>query len=100
VPQKENQFRSLIAASGQIQTGPNLETAAASEPPFGSSSVTARARREGKRRAPGYTQVGAYIPKNLHNQVKVKLLQEGDSRNFSDLIEGLLSDYVAQRHIA
>ena len=51
-------------------------------------------RRTGRRNDPSYTQVAAYIPQNLYKQVKMKLLQEAKSRNFSELMEDLLVEYV------
>ena len=84
---KPNQFRSLIAASGQapvVQMNSH-EAAPANH---------ANRRRLGKRTAPDYVQVGVYIPKQLHNQAKVLLIHEGVDRDFSQLIGDLLSAYV------
>lgn len=84
---KPNQFRSLIAASGQApatQASPQREA---------TDLLTTR-RRQGKRTAPDYVQVGVYIPKQLHNQAKVMLIHEGADRDFSQLIGDLLSEYV------
>jgi hypothetical protein len=88
---KPNQFRSLIAASGQAPVAQiHASTPAAEEP------VSTR-RPQGKRAAPGYVQVGVYIPKKLHNEAKVKLIQEDADRDFSQLIADLLTDYVTHR---
>ena len=38
--------------------------------------------KTGKRSDPSYTQVGCYLPRDLNNQVKVKLV--ADDRDFSD----------------
>ena len=81
---KPNQFRSLIAASGQAPVAQIHADTPTEEP--------APARRpQGKRVAPGYVQVGVYIPKKLHNQAKVQLIQEGEDRDFSQLIADLLT---------
>jgi hypothetical protein len=87
---KPNQFRSLIAASGQAPVAQIHASAPAEEP------VPSR-RPLGKRVAPGYVQVGVYIPKKLHNEAKVNLIQEGADRDFSQLIADLLTDYLADR---
>ena len=87
---KPNQFRSLIAASGQAPVAQIHASSPAEEP-----APTRRA--PGKRAAPGYVQVGAYIPKKLHNDAKVKLIQEGADRDFSQLIADLLTEYVDHR---
>ena len=84
---KTNQFRSLIAASGQAPVGQ------ASLNRTSSGQGNAR-RRLGKRTAPDYVQVGVYLPKQLHNRAKVLLIHEGADRDFSQLIGDLLSDYV------
>jgi hypothetical protein len=87
---KPNQFRSLIAASGQAPVAQIHASAPDEEPaPTG--------RPQGKRAAPGYVQVGVYIPKKLHNEAKVRLIQEGADRDFSQLIADLLTDYVNHR---
>lgn len=49
----------------------------------------------GKRSDPTYTQVGAYIPKELNQDVK-RLLMEMD-QNFSDLVTQLLDAWVKQQ---
>jgi hypothetical protein len=87
---KPNQFRSLIAASGQAPVAQIHADTPAEE------AVPTR-RPQGKRVAPGYVQVGVYIPKKLHNEAKVKLIQEGADRDFSQLIADLLTEYVNNR---
>lgn len=50
-------------------------------------------KKTGKRSDPNYIQVGAYIPKTLNEDVKIKLVRhEGD---FSDLITELLEKWVS-----
>ena len=86
---KPNQFRSLIAASGQAPTtqttghAPGLDQAGR--------------RRVGKRTAPDYVQVGIYLPRHLHTQAKVLLLQEGEDRDFSQLMGDLLAAYLLKQ---
>jgi len=87
---KTNQFRSLIAASGQA---PVAQTNSIGT----SADQSSRGRRLGKRTAPDYVQVGVYIPKQLHNKAKVLLINEGQDRDFSQLVGDLLSAYVAQQ---
>jgi hypothetical protein len=50
-------------------------------------------QKTGKRSDPDYTQVGCYLPRDLNNRVKVKLV--GDSRDFSDLTAELLEQWLA-----
>lgn len=84
---KTNQFRDLIAASGQAPVAQVSANGTSTDQPAGR-------RRLGKRTAPDYVQVGVYIPKQLHNQAKVLLIHEGQDRDFSQLIGDLLSAYV------
>lgn len=49
--------------------------------------------KTGKRSDPTYTQVGCYLPRDLNNRVKVKLV--GDSRDFSDLAAELLEQWLS-----
>ncbi len=84
---KTNQFRSLIAASGQAPLAePNLAVVP--------KITAASTRRVGKRTAPDYVQVGVYLPRALHNQAKVMLIQEGEGRDFSQLIADLLDHHL------
>ena len=49
-------------------------------------------KKTGKRSDPNYIQVGAYIPRALNEDVKIKLVRhQGD---FSDLITELLESWV------
>lgn len=90
---KPNQFRSLIAASGQ---SPVAQTSIQTS--IQASEATSPRRRLGKRTAPDYVQVGVYIPKRLHNQAKVLLIHEGADRDFSQLIGDLLAQFVTSRN--
>ncbi len=90
---KPNQFRSLIAASGQAPV------AQPTSPSFAEHPIP-KARRTGKRTAPDYVQVGVYIPKKLHTQAKVLLINEEAERDFSQLMGDLLSEYLTKRLIA
>ena len=53
-------------------------------------------RPRGKSSNPNYTQITAYIPKELHNKVKIALIQEGQ-KEFSQLIEDQLTEWVSHR---
>jgi hypothetical protein len=51
-------------------------------------------KRTGKRSREGYTQTGAYIPEDLYNDVKRKLI--GQPYDYSDLIAQLLKEWLAK----
>lgn len=60
-----------------------------------------RGRPAGKRSSDDYTQVTAYVRKDTHRDVKIALLQSGSEHDFSDLVQELLSDWLAsgqQKH--
>ena len=48
--------------------------------------------KTGKRSDPNYTQVGCYLPRDLNNKVKMKLV--ADPRDFSDLVAELLNKWL------
>jgi hypothetical protein len=56
-----------------------------------------RGRPKGKRSHPDYEQVTAYIKKDTHQAVKIALLQEGQKREFSELVQELLEDWAKSR---
>jgi hypothetical protein len=56
-------------------------------------------RPTGKRTNPNYGQVTAYIPKSLHEDVKIALIKEG-GKEFSTLVEELLSEWMRTKTVA
>lgn len=51
-------------------------------------------RPKGKRSNPDYEQVTAYIRRETHSAIKNALLQDGKKREFSELIEDLLTKHL------
>ena len=49
-------------------------------------------RAPGRRSDPAYRQANAYLPKDLHQTVKVELLKEG--KEYSVLVEELLTEWL------
>lgn len=54
-------------------------------------------KTRGKRSDPDYEQVSAYIRKETYRNVKIALLQEEEKRDFSDLVEALLSEWLSNQ---
>lgn len=52
-------------------------------------------RPRGKRSDPDYEQVTAYIRRDTYTATKIALLQENRGREFSELVEDLLSEYLS-----
>ncbi|GAX45801.1 hypothetical protein NIES4075_68220 [Tolypothrix sp. NIES-4075] len=56
-----------------------------------------RGRPKGKRSHPDYEQVTAYIKTLTYQEVKIALLREGQKREFSELMQELLDDWLKSR---
>ncbi len=54
-----------------------------------------RSQGAGKRGDPDYRQVSAYVRKDTHQKVKMALLEV--DREFSELVEELLRDWLTKR---
>ena len=63
--------------------------------PSEQGSARRSAPSAGKRSDSDYKQVSAYIRRDTHFKVKLALLQEG--REFSELVEELLGEWIAAR---
>ena len=56
-----------------------------------------RGRPPGKRSDPDFEQVTAYIRSRTHREIKIALLREGAGREFSQLVEELLAEWLKAR---
>lgn len=56
-----------------------------------------RGRPKAKRSDPDFIGFTTYIRKNTHLSVKIALLQEGNGRELSELVEELLSKWIKNR---
>lgn len=54
-----------------------------------------KGRPRGKRSNPDYEQVTAYIRRDTYTEVKIALLQQGEDREFSELVEQLLTEWLS-----
>ena len=59
-----------------------------------SPSPKKRGRPSGKRSDADYIQVTAYIQKDRHREVKIALLKSGTEKDFSDLVDDLLGQWL------
>jgi hypothetical protein len=73
------------------------------EPATEADPVTERAvsvrpvgRPRGKRSNPDYEQISAYLRKDTYRAAKIKLLETGDERDVSEVLEELLAAWVQQ----
>ncbi|MBX0329846.1 hypothetical protein K2Z83_19460 [Oscillochloris sp. ZM17-4] len=103
---RQNKFADLISAvrdgeetpvvdapavPPQIVTEPTPQEKAGIDPPHRGRPLT------GKRSNPDFEQVTAYIRRDTNIQIKIALLQEGNTRDFSDLVEDLLQAWLLNR---
>ena len=86
--QQRSKDVSAVPEPEAVQAPESMEEAIA--PP----AATPKRKKRGKRGDPNFTQVTAYIRKETHRQVKLALLQEGSDREFSELVENLLAEYL------
>lgn len=56
-----------------------------------------RGRPSGKRSDPAFVQTTAYIRAETYKDVRIALLQEDEARDYSELVEELLSDWLKKR---
>jgi hypothetical protein len=90
---KNTQTQPAESLSTQISDTPTVQTLKSPNGQVVELSRT-RGRPTGKRTDPDYSQVTAYIRKSTHHGVKLRLLQEGQGREFSELVEELLAGWL------
>lgn len=88
---KPNPFKVLLDSTEDEPEPEKLKEA----PPL---QAPKKGRQTGKRSNPDYTQVGAYIPKELDKAVKRKLIDE--DIDFSELVANLLSKWLIDNQLS
>lgn len=71
----------------------------AAEPPAKSSDQTnnkQRGRPPAKRSDPDFVGLTTYIRRETHTRAKIALLQQGEGRELSELVEDLLRDWLGK----
>jgi hypothetical protein len=96
-----SKFQSILDVANTRQPATRKKKASSKQAQTAVTVVPAlaprRGRPAGKRSDPDYEQVTAYIKKETHKDVKIGLLQEGQGREFSELVEDLLSGWLKAR---
>ena len=93
---KSNRFAGLMKARQSDEAIPPDETSRAPAENNYSHTVSARGRpRNGKRSNPDYKQISALIRKDTHRSVVRILLDDGESRDVSDLLQELLQRWLS-----
>ena len=65
--------------------------------PTDTVDATRRGRPNGKRSNPDYIGFTTYIRRETHTAVKIALLQEGEGRELSEIVEELLNTWLESR---
>lgn len=98
-----SKFKSILSAAKNRESSPESEELSQnavvnqSQQVVESQPSPKRGRPKGKRSHPDYEQVTAYIRKETHRDIKIALLSEGDGREFSELIQELLEQWLVSR---
>jgi len=88
---KKNKTKEVKSATSKTK---DIDEATTSTPPVDQSSEAPKKRKSsGKRTDPSYKQVGAYVKKDTYLQIQ-KLLLDKPDKDFSDLVQELLSTYL------
>lgn len=88
-------FEAAKARSDEATPDPppaEASVSAASPAPPASGRPVGRPR--GKRSNPDYEQISAYLRRDTYRAAKIKLLQRGDERDISEVLEELLAAWV------
>jgi hypothetical protein len=97
----KSRFSGLLQPKKATPTKPRKKSPkpAAAAPVIAPSETQTREvivlRAVGKRSKDNYTQVSAYVPKDLHKRVKGALIDDG--RDFSELVSDLLDEWLQNR---
>jgi hypothetical protein len=94
----ENDKQVLPVAPAVLDVKPVAEVskqqATAKAAPSGKTEVIDMQPGRGKKGHQDYNQVTIYLRKETHNKAKIALLQNGDKRDFSELVEDLLKKFL------
>jgi hypothetical protein len=65
--------------------------------PAGETTTKKRGRPYGKRSNPEYVQTTAYVRGDTYKAIKIALIEEDQGREYSELVEELLSKWLKSR---
>ena len=94
---KSSKFTGFFNARGQQEEDEGEDANQEQPEPNGQDEQPRSRRRGGKRTNPDFVQVTAYIHKDTHKATKKALLDEEEPREFSELVQDLLSDWLRLR---
>lgn len=92
---EQEEEKDAPAITAGARKGPRKKTSAS---PPATAIKRGRGRPTGKRSDPDFEQVTSYIRKQTYADVKIELIKEGQKREFSELVEELLSKWLKLRN--
>jgi hypothetical protein len=94
-----SKFKGILQRAKEREAeAPDAEEAPPPSPaPVAIQPEKKRGRPSGKRSDADYVQVTAYIQKDIHREVKIALLKSGNGKDFSELVDTLLSSWLKSR---
>jgi hypothetical protein len=92
-----SRFKALFEeAKQETPTNEKSKKKTVQKPSLKAASEVKPSRPKGKRSNPNYMGAFAYIPINLHEEVKIALLR-GKELDFSELVEKLLTNWLKEQ---
>lgn len=101
--QRRSKFSSMLDAASEVKQpeAPISEPATAPRHSLNTHSDAVPGQRgrprTGKRSDPDYEQTTAYVRRDTYRDIKIALLQEDQARDYSDLVEELLEQWLRSR---
>jgi hypothetical protein len=90
-----SKFKGILDRAKDREIEPEAETVTPPSPaPLATASSKKRGRPSGKRSDDQFIQITAYIHKETHRDVKIALLKSNADQDFSELVDGLLADWL------
>jgi hypothetical protein len=92
-----SKFQGILQARRAPSSVPDISDTQKPESPAIRVSEKKRGRPAAKRSDPDFLQVTAYIRKETHRKTKIRLLEEGQGREFSELVEVMLEEWLDRK---
>jgi hypothetical protein len=90
-----SKFKGIFEKPAERVSEPEVEIATPPSPALPVPPLAKkRGRPAGKRSDSQFVQITAYINKMTHRNVKIALLKSGADQDFSELVDGLLVDWL------
>jgi hypothetical protein len=88
----------LDAAKGRDKGSAKKSSKLSQKSPLKTDEPKRRGRpATGKRNDPEYDQTTAYVRKDTYKAVRIALIEDGEERDYSELVEELLSKWLKAR---